>query len=420
MLKSSMEKIEWFEHSHIFFYPVQNVDALVNILFFVPLGIIIFNIRNAYGKRWNILIDLILAIIAGLLLSSVIEFLQLLLQERRTSVVDLLRNIIGSLTGVLLIHLLRRLFSAATFYKLTYFYKKIPIALLLLPLLFATTVLSEKVTRYFLYQDKIGNSLFNWQYIVKPVWIWQTIFLSIPIGILVNRLMHRYISHAAPFIRYIISLILVLIILGMTEWLNFVIYKNHLVQIKMVYRLLGLITGITIGEILKIELSLKSSGGHKRILSILFATLILMYSLLFFKFTYPYAYNFKSEFISSKILFTLLSVRSFIPFGEIQKLLVYSLSNILLFAPIGILIKEIEFYLPIKNRNRVILLISTTIIIFPLCIQIFNPDQIALLFQLPTNALGILSGYFFWKGVRIRGLHNPQEVSQIRWVKRQK
>jgi hypothetical protein len=55
-------------------------------------------------------------------------------------------------------------------------------------------------------------------------------------------------------------------------------------------------------------------------------------------------------------------------------------------------------------KRPVIIALSSISIILPLIMQFINIGQIPFLYELPTNILGILSGYILWKGLRIEFL----------------
>ncbi len=74
-------------------------DALVNVLAYLPLGLLLGLILRAYlGTGWSV----VLALLGGAALSSMMEFTQLFLPSRTSSNLDLLTNVGGTLGGALL------------------------------------------------------------------------------------------------------------------------------------------------------------------------------------------------------------------------------------------------------------------------------------------------------------------------------
>lgn len=81
--------------------PFLTQDFLANILAFIPFGIIVrLHFSTAQRRKlWSLLITVLLAC----LLSSMIEFTQLFVRNRHSSVTDIISNTIGGLAGVLIV-----------------------------------------------------------------------------------------------------------------------------------------------------------------------------------------------------------------------------------------------------------------------------------------------------------------------------
>ena len=85
-------------------------DILLNILFFVPLGLLLIPLLEIYTKRYSL--SFWLTVMSGLLLSIIIESLQILIPDRNTSVMDVLSNTAGTIAGssLFMFSYIRRIF----------------------------------------------------------------------------------------------------------------------------------------------------------------------------------------------------------------------------------------------------------------------------------------------------------------------
>jgi hypothetical protein len=92
-------------------------DILLNILFFVPLGLLLRPLLEMFIRRYSL--SFWLTLITGLLLSITIESLQILIPDRNTSVMDVLSNTIGTIAGSSLFAFpwIRKLFNLESRYK---------------------------------------------------------------------------------------------------------------------------------------------------------------------------------------------------------------------------------------------------------------------------------------------------------------
>ncbi len=80
--------------------PLQH--SLMNIVMFIPLGLLFSGIRPGYTDRWRLIIPL------GLIFTTIIETTQLLLRLGQCDVEDLVTNTLGACIGLLLYKLYRR------------------------------------------------------------------------------------------------------------------------------------------------------------------------------------------------------------------------------------------------------------------------------------------------------------------------
>jgi glycopeptide antibiotics resistance protein len=102
IFSSRFSRIDWipFWGKH---REVDRADMVANIIFFIPLGIllglqkILTNYRNYTAREWLILLGV------GFSISSTVEFLQLFTMDRHTSSTDVLANAAGTLLGAGLI-----------------------------------------------------------------------------------------------------------------------------------------------------------------------------------------------------------------------------------------------------------------------------------------------------------------------------
>jgi hypothetical protein len=87
-----------FSMLHSFDKGKQSIsNILLNILFFVPLGLLLRPLLEMYTKRYSL--SFWLTLIAGLMLTIIIESLQILLPARDTSMIDVLCNTLGTVAG---------------------------------------------------------------------------------------------------------------------------------------------------------------------------------------------------------------------------------------------------------------------------------------------------------------------------------
>lgn len=400
MIENGLGNIEWVERYGKFFYTTKNVDAIANFIFFIPLGIIIYNLRYASGKQHLPLIDIGLATLFGLILSSSIEFLQLLIKVRTTSYIDVMMNTLGCLCGAIIAFILPRVFSASNMQTIGTKLRNLPEFIFILPILIAGLLLTEDLSTYFLRSEKIGDTIFNWQYIIQPIWIWQVLFYFIPLGMLATRLSKKsQISLSQPILQ-ILRFFIALLIFAVIEILKFIIYADIISAQTIIFGITGILIGIAISEILGKDKSQIPNTIRQRFFYILIILVLSFTVLVFYKFSYPFKLSFKRPDIIEKSAFFLFSYYSIIPFTGIQKLLIYSLQNILLFIPMGVLLQELEYYMTSPKKGTLILFLAIFLIVFPLIIQIFNYNQTPFLYEIPTNALGISLGYSAWFSLR--------------------
>jgi hypothetical protein len=92
-------------------------NIFLNTLFFVPLGLFLRPLLEMYTKRYSL--SFWLTLTAGLMLTIIIESLQILLPARDTSIIDVLCNTLGTVAGSSLFTFpwIRKLFNLESRYK---------------------------------------------------------------------------------------------------------------------------------------------------------------------------------------------------------------------------------------------------------------------------------------------------------------
>lgn len=96
---SILERLSWQAIAKQFFYTTNPKDYVRNILLFIPLGIGCAGIINFKKHSLSIIFY---SLLFSVLLSSTIEFIQILLPSRVSSISDIICNGLGGLTGACL------------------------------------------------------------------------------------------------------------------------------------------------------------------------------------------------------------------------------------------------------------------------------------------------------------------------------
>ena len=396
LIKSNLRDIEWIDHYGRMFYTTRNVDAIANFIFFIPLGIIFYNIRFAASTRIRTFNFILIATLWGFMFSGLIEILQLFIHTRKTSFIDLLTNTAGCATGAVFSALMPHLVNMATRIGLHKAINKIPHILLLLLLFILSLSFPENFSMYFLKTEKIGNIIFNWQYIIKPYWIWQFLFLYIPIGILITRMIHKTFQQKPLFKVHLISFVIAFLLTVSIEYLRWLLYHGTPAFINLLYAILGILTGIAMTEIIRKQTGIKDEKVRKRAIYTITGIVVYLCSLIVYKYAYPFNLEKDIVLIHEKIRFFFFSIYSFIPFNGILKLFIYSVQNMLLFIPIGMMLMELELYMKGKYRNLILFASASFLVILPIGLQLVNSEQTPFLYEIPTNTIGLFGGYFAW------------------------
>ncbi len=185
-------------------------------------------------QRW-IIFEIVLATLSGLFLSAIIELLQLLLKARMTSLIDIVMNTFGSFSGACFSLILPRILTTSAREWIRDSLKKIPDIILILPLFFLGLFLTESLSYYFVKSEKIGGILFNWQYIIQPVWIWQILLVYIPMSMLISRMSRKAFKIDYLPALHLTIFIITLIISAVLELFKIYIFDNSLLYINVIY-----------------------------------------------------------------------------------------------------------------------------------------------------------------------------------------
>ena len=94
-----LERLTWQEIANRFIYTTNIKDYVRNIFLFIPLGISCAGIISS--KKYSLSI-VIYSFLFSIILSSTIEFIQILLPSRVSSISDIVCNGLGGLTGAIL------------------------------------------------------------------------------------------------------------------------------------------------------------------------------------------------------------------------------------------------------------------------------------------------------------------------------
>jgi glycopeptide antibiotics resistance protein len=399
-IQNNLGNIEWIEQYGQSYFITKNIDAIANIFFFIPLGIIIYNARYALGHKRKYIFDIALATLSGLLLSLIIELLQLLIEERKTSLIDILMNTLGCFSGAILGYIINQILAKSARQKIEVFIRNIPTVILLIPFLLMSFFIPEKFSFNFLKSEKIENIYFNWDYIFRPIWIWLILYVHIPIGMLISRFIRNRYSRFPPLVIYLTSIFVAVTIISIIELIKYISHTTSVPQVNIFFGIFGLLIGIAFSEVLLIDRYTLNKTGNRQIVIILSGIYIFLGFIILYKSAYPFDFNLSRSYLFDKTLFSLLSMYSFIPFSGFQKLFIYSAQNILLFIPVGIILCELELYLSKKGKIFLLVMSSILFILIPFAIQILNQNLTPFLYEIPTNVFGIFTGYFIWYGFR--------------------
>jgi len=399
-IQANLQKIEWLGQYPRPYLFTKSIDAIANIFFFIPLGIIIFNAHLASSHRRNFLIHILLATLSGFTLSLIIEFLQLLTVERKTSLIDLVMNTIGCFSGAFLGYLFNQILVKVTQQKIDNFVKNLPPIILIVPFLLLSFFISEKFSLNFLKPKQIESTHFNWEFIFKPVWIWLVLYVYFPIGTIVTHAIRRKYANLTSLLIGIIGFFSALALSSSVELMKYIGGITATPLDNLFFGIFGILIGIAFSEVLRNKYEVMEKSGNQRSVNILILIYGLLGLIVLYKSAYPFKFNFSKSYIFDKMVFSLLSTYSFIPFNGLLKLFIYSAQNILLFLPIGIVLCEIETYLNMKKKIFLLLTFFLFFILLPFGIQILNQNLTPFLYEILTNILGIFTGYFIWHGFR--------------------
>ena len=399
MIKDGLGNIEWIERYGRHFYSSKNVDVIANFIFFIPLGLIIYNIRYTTGNKQRPFLNIFIATAFGLVLSTGIEFLQLLIEARRTSYIDIISNSLGCFSGALVAALLPLILTPANFSRVRLWLGRISAYFLIIPVILSGYLISDHLALYFSQSEKIGKAVFNWQLIFQPLWIWRLLFFYVPAGLLGPRLCRDLCRLQSAKVFYPVGFVLAGLIILIVELSHSLFVGESFPLTNLWIAIWGIVTGLIADSLIGNRFFGRIIKQREIYFSLLAVLLLFFFLLIVLKFAYPFHLNFEKSILFDKALFFLLSTYSFIPFTGFYKLLIYSLQNIILFFPIGILIREFKSERQPQRMDLTLITASLILIFSPVVIQLFNPFQLPFMYQIPTNALGLFLGYTIWYGL---------------------
>jgi glycopeptide antibiotics resistance protein len=398
ILQNNLGNIEWFSRGGKSLFTTTSFDVIANILFFIPLGIIILNTRYAFGKNSQILFNMGLAIGVGLLLSFTIEMTQLFLRERSTSLIDIIMNTTGCFLGALTAWIFTQLLNYSNRQKIVRWVQKLPPAVYLLPFLFISFIINDKTIESLLTSENIKNIYFSWEYIIKPTWIWLFLYVYIATGVLVSYSLKKYQQTSPKYLFYFFGFFLSIILLGTIEIIKTSGQIFSIPPENIAASIIGILLGISFYEIIS-QKNIDNRKLKKRIF-VLTGFIFLLGLLILYKSLFPFKFNFSGDYLQKKLVYSLLSTHSFVPFSGFVDLCVYTIQNILLYVPLGIILNEIERDFNKKSNIGVIIIPSVILITASFILKVINDNQTPLLLEVPINVLGVFSGYFLWYGFR--------------------
>jgi glycopeptide antibiotics resistance protein len=399
-IQSNLSNIEWFKRTQNTLLIAKNFDVIANILFFIPLGIIIYNTRTETGNKRKFIYGIGLAAITGLILSLGIELTQLLIKQRQSSFVDILMNTSGCMMGTFIALIFTSTFNYSNRQKIKLWFRKLPSGLFIILILFISIFINEIIPADLLKSEKIVNIYFNWEFILRPIWIWLLFYVYIPLGILISYNIKNHFKNYPSKLIYFISFIVSFLLIGITELVK-VSGNLTLIPVEnIISGIFGLFIGLLFFEILSFENNNILKKNTQKIRYILIGFLLLLGSLILFKSVYPLHLNFSREYIYRKTLYSFLSTYSFVPFANFMNLFIYTLQSILLFTPLGIVLNEMERHIDLQKNIYLLVIPTIALVAIAFILKIINEHQIPLLLEVPVNVLGIFSGYFIWYGFR--------------------
>jgi len=250
---------------------ISRTDVIANIIFFIPLGIllglqkILANYRNYTLREWLVILGL------GFSISSTVEFLQLFTLDRHTSISDILTNSSGTLLGagiILLIYLKFHVPIKAILQRLFFEKPEMSIA----AVLFIFIGLSYSLP--FTYQLNIASILHNFQQLSSLRIDITLFFLSLMSSILMDGTLsyfllsgiYRYfLGELSSCQKFLILLVIFTLPLFLEFYQLLIPIRNHsLFDILAAQG--GLLAGGVFFYLQKrwMAVSARSSGGEKR------------------------------------------------------------------------------------------------------------------------------------------------------------
>ena len=117
---------------------------------------------------------------------------------------------------------------------------------------------------------------------------------------------------------HLLSLFIALIIIGTIEFIKHDGNTSSIALVNIIFGVFGILIGIAFSEILRLDRLNMNNTDRRRTTIILTGIFIFLGSIILYKFAYPFTFNLSKSYIFDKVLFSLLSMYSFIPFSGFQ------------------------------------------------------------------------------------------------------
>ncbi|GEM_PF-6357475 len=388
-------------------YRSYSYDLFANILFFMPFGFFLFNgMVNRLSEK-KIIIIFIKITLFGLLLSAMVETVQIFTIDRNPSISDILMNTLGTVLGIiggyLLLHFdLRKKLQRKIKYLIMDPDRLILITYLLFLLLaglvpFDITIEPSKIIKNIKSLNSSQNltvdaprTLFN------LIFIWGTAGYVISRYLRKSRDINNYFKQTAASITYGFVYVVFIEILQL-----FIITQNASIA-DIFIGWLGVLYGIAAYQYFHKDLFKKGNReawhSYSENKNIFYFIMLNYIAFVFYKYAYPFSVETSGDVLITKLHFFFFNVNSYIPGPKIITLLKMSVKNMTLFLPAGMMLKEAEYKWPYLLSNSLTKLsLIALFVAYVKTVQFFNAVQLPYFFDLVGISLGTAAGYIFWK-----------------------
>ncbi|UCF65715.1 MAG: VanZ family protein [bacterium] len=384
-------------------------DVIANILFFMPLGILLALRKILRYYRNFTFADWTQIFLTGFTVSFVVEFLQLLTFDRHTSVTDLLTNTLGNILGALLMLIIYLRFHARIKSLLFYLFAGKPemsIAAMFLificisysiPFTFQPSLISVKTTFRILIENQIQWKNF-WYALPVQLIVFGTFSFLLFLGV------YRYFGQIFNSSKkYVLIVALSFIPIFLELFQLFIPIRNHALS-DILAAEVGILTGLSFflfqkyvrfGEKTGIEIPHKIyNRAHIEFFQ--FMAIIYLLSLYsyftFFEPLYASADNFHDLFIAGgKKNFQILKYKRL-------NLLIHFTKEVFTFLPAGFILSLLMQ--GIKGGWKIGIFVLILLVTLFLALTILKPFPLSypfLVLSFTATALGFWFGYISWE-----------------------